>query len=48
MFASNYPVDRLVGSFAEIMQGFAAIVADLPTADKQRLFRENAERLYRL
>jgi predicted TIM-barrel fold metal-dependent hydrolase len=48
MFASNYPVDRLAGSFAEIMQGFAAIVADLPTADKRRLFRENAERLYRL
>ncbi|WP_046862609.1 amidohydrolase family protein [Microvirga massiliensis] len=48
MFASNYPVDRLAGSFAEIMQGFAEIVADLPAADQRRLFRENAERLYRL
>ncbi|MGF0239254.1 amidohydrolase family protein [Rhodococcus sp. IEGM1300] len=47
MFASNFPVDSLCGSFDDIYSGFKSIVADLPQADQQRLFYSNAQRIYR-
>jgi predicted TIM-barrel fold metal-dependent hydrolase len=48
MFASNYPVDSLVGAFTTIYDGFRAAVADLPLAEQQMLFHDNAARIYRL
>ena len=48
MFASNYPVDSLVGSFDAIYTGFKAAVADLPFADQRKLFHDNAVRIYRI
>lgn len=48
LFASNFPVDSLVGSFDAIFTGFAAIVADLPAAERRGLFRDNAVRVYRI
>lgn len=48
MFASNYPVDRLCGSFRDIFAGFAAATADRSETDRARLFRDNARRIYRL
>jgi predicted TIM-barrel fold metal-dependent hydrolase len=48
MFASNYPVDRLAGSFETIFAGFAAAVANLSDADRTKLFHDNAVRIYRL
>lgn len=48
MFASNYPVDKLAGPFETIFDGFRAAVAERPAADRQKLFRDNAVRLYRL
>jgi predicted TIM-barrel fold metal-dependent hydrolase len=48
MFASNFPVDGLVGSFDTIFSGFKAIVADLPEAQQRALFHDNAVRIYRL
>jgi predicted TIM-barrel fold metal-dependent hydrolase len=48
LFASNFPVDRLVASFDTIFRGFAVIVADLTASDRARLFHDNAARLYRL
>ncbi|EJM77471.1 amidohydrolase family protein [Pseudomonas sp. GM55] len=47
MFASNFPVDSLCGSFDDIYSGFKSIVADLPAADQERLFYSNAQRVYR-
>jgi len=47
MFASNFPVDSLCGSFDDIYSGFKSIVADLPRADQERLFYSNAQRIYR-
>ena len=47
MFASNFPVDSLCGSFDDIYSGFKAIVRDLPHADQERLFYSNARRFYR-
>ena len=48
MFASNFPVDSLVGSFDAIFTGFKAIVADLPFAAQRQLFHDNAMRIYRI
>ena len=48
LFASNFPVDGLCGSFDDIYSGFKAAVADLPAADQQKLFADNAVRVYRL
>jgi predicted TIM-barrel fold metal-dependent hydrolase len=47
MFASNFPVDSLCGSFDDIYSGFKSIVADFPSADQQRLFYSNAQQVYR-
>jgi predicted TIM-barrel fold metal-dependent hydrolase len=48
MFASNFPVDGLCGSFVTIYDGFRSAVADLPWADQLALFHDNAIRTYRL
>jgi predicted TIM-barrel fold metal-dependent hydrolase len=48
MFASNFPVDGLCASFDQIFKGFAAITRDLAAADRHRLFRDNAAKIYRL
>lgn len=47
MFASNFPVDSLCGSFDDIYSGFKHMVADRPLADQERLFYSNAQRIYR-
>jgi predicted TIM-barrel fold metal-dependent hydrolase len=48
MFASNFPVDRLFGSYEDLWQAYASIVADASVAEKDALFRRNAERIYRI
>lgn len=48
MFASNFPVDRLFGSYQDLWQAYASIVADASAAEKDALFRRNAERIYRI
>lgn len=46
MFASNFPVDRLCGTFAEIYGGFRDIVGGFPALEQRRLFHDNAVRIY--
>jgi predicted TIM-barrel fold metal-dependent hydrolase len=46
MFASNFPVDSLCGSFSTIFSGFQEIVAPFTQAERNALFRENAIRIY--
>ena len=46
MFASNFPVDSLCATFAEIFDGFRAIVADLSADEQRALFHDNALTLY--
>jgi predicted TIM-barrel fold metal-dependent hydrolase len=48
MFASNYPVDRLVATFPTIFNGFREVVADRPVAEQEALFWANAARIYRI
>lgn len=47
MFASNFPVDRLCGSYDTIIGGFKRLVADLPISAQRQLFHDTAQRLYR-
>jgi predicted TIM-barrel fold metal-dependent hydrolase len=46
MFASNFPVDSLCATFAQIFDGFRMIVRDLADTDRRALFHDNAIRLY--
>ena len=48
MFASNFPVDSLVGSFATIFGGFDQITAGISAAERDAMFRGNAMRIYRI
>lgn len=48
MFASNFPVDSLCGSFGEIFGGFETIVAAFPETDQAALFGDNARRIYNI
>jgi predicted TIM-barrel fold metal-dependent hydrolase len=48
MFASNYPVDRLVASFAAIFEGFRQAVEQFSEEEKRKLFHDNAMRLYKI
>jgi predicted TIM-barrel fold metal-dependent hydrolase len=48
MFASNFPVDGLVGGFSTIFAGFAEATAPLGRTVQARLFAGNAARLYRM
>jgi predicted TIM-barrel fold metal-dependent hydrolase len=48
MFASNFPVDRLFGSYTELWRAYASIVDGASVAEKEALFRGNAERCYRI
>ena len=48
MFASNFPVDGLVGTFADIYGGFLSATTDLTRDERLALFHDNAIRVYRL
>jgi predicted TIM-barrel fold metal-dependent hydrolase len=48
MFASNFPVDGLTGSFQVIYGGFRAAVSNRPIEERRMLFHDNAVRIYRL
>lgn len=46
LFASNFPVDGLCGTFDEIYGGFDAIVAGFSAHERHALFAGNATRVY--
>jgi predicted TIM-barrel fold metal-dependent hydrolase len=48
MFASNFPVDSLVGSYDDVVASFLAGIAELPIEDQSSITSENAIRIYRL
>ena len=47
MFASNFPVDAMYGTFDELYTAFGAVTAGLDDASREKLFATNAERVYR-
>ncbi|MBL8323678.1 MAG: amidohydrolase family protein [Rubrivivax sp.] len=48
MFASNFPVDGLCGTFAEILAGFDEVTRGFSDAERLAMFRGNALRVYRI
>lgn len=48
MFASNFPVDSLVGDFDTIFSGFLDATAAMSEMDRDKLFHDNARRIYRI
>ena len=48
MFASNFPVDGLKGSWDYLYSQFKRSVADFAVTDRRKLFAENAARFYRI
>jgi predicted TIM-barrel fold metal-dependent hydrolase len=48
LFASNFPVDAVVGTFDELYATFSAVTAGLDAPSRDALFAANAERVYRL
>lgn len=47
MFASNFPVDGLHGTFDELYSTYAAVTDELDDESRDKLFATNAERVYR-
>jgi L-fuconolactonase len=47
MFASNFPVDSMYGTFDELYDAFNAVTAGFDTESREKLFATNAERVYR-
>jgi predicted TIM-barrel fold metal-dependent hydrolase len=47
MFASNFPVDAMCGTFDELYATFSAVTAGLDSESRWKLFAGNAERVYR-
>ena len=48
MFASNFPTDKLVGSFDKHLDAYDAITAGFTDEERRALFAGNANRIYRL
>jgi predicted TIM-barrel fold metal-dependent hydrolase len=46
MFASNFPVDAMYGTFDELYDTFSAVTANLDSESRGKLFAANAERVY--
>src|SRR4029079_4506475 len=46
MFASNFPVDRLFGSFDTLWNMYANLTQRYSEADRRRMFHDNATRIY--
>ena len=48
MFASNFPVDKLMTNYSRLWEAYAEIVKDFSNDDRAGLFWKNAERYYRI
>jgi predicted TIM-barrel fold metal-dependent hydrolase len=47
MFASNFPVDAMYGTFDELYTTFSAVTGGFDAESRDKLFATNAERIYR-
>ena len=48
MFGSNFPVDKLYGSYATLVAAMEELTSTLNLEERQRFFHDNAVRVYRL
>ena len=47
LFASNFPVDGMHGTFDELYTSYSAVTSGLGDEARDKLFAANAERIYR-
>jgi predicted TIM-barrel fold metal-dependent hydrolase len=45
-FGTNWPVDRLFSSYPDLINAYAAILADFSREEQISMFSANAERIY--
>lgn len=48
MFASNWPVDKLFGTYAGLLGAYREIVVGFEAHEREAMFATNAERVYRI
>ena len=48
MLGSNFPVDRLFGSYRELIDAYREVTAELAADERAAIFHRTAERVYRL
>jgi predicted TIM-barrel fold metal-dependent hydrolase len=48
MFASNFPVDSLFSNYETLWNAYDEITSDFTDAERNKLFRTNAEQYYRI
>ena len=48
MFESNFPVDKVSCTYADLWQAFDLIAADASPTDREDLFAGTASRAYRI
>ncbi len=48
LFASNFPVDGLIGRYDAIVDGFLRAIEDRPELEQRMLLADNARRIYRM
>jgi len=48
MFASNFPVDKLISDYDTIINGFKEVVKEFSREDQEKLFYDNACKYYRV
>lgn len=48
LFASDFPTDRLFGSYSDWLGAYDAITADFTSSERDAMFAGNAERIYRI
>lgn len=48
MFATNWPVDGLYSSYAQLIEAYRELTASFSPDEKEAMFRLNAERYYRI
>ena len=47
-FGSNWPVDKMYSTYAELISAYREIIADFGEHEQVALFSKNAERIYRV
>jgi predicted TIM-barrel fold metal-dependent hydrolase len=48
VFGSNFPIEKLWSSYADLVTAYRRAFSSLPEADQLRVFSDTACRLYRL
>ena len=48
VFGSNFPIEKLWSSYADLVKAYRGALAGLPPADQVRVFSDTARALYRL